>query len=182
MGSDTIGNYDYIPDTFSTQSKLFLTTHQRDLLTYWKRCGMLSDYVGAYFTFPPDKKYFSDLSVILNELVENAAKFSIHDSAEIRIDIRNYGAVICLEVTNTLTKNSLANLKEVSARLFESDSSPEELYFKTLETKNSEDPSSGLGFLMILKDFTSKVGFKFTEKGEERTVTTRVYFFLNMDE
>src|SRR4029079_18273518 len=101
------GDYDFITDERLPDAHIELNVSAFDLRTCWQRCGLLSNLVAGDISsayFDEGKGYnseiFSSISTIFQELIENAAKFSLHRDGEIRVRIKHYERVTRLEVEN----------------------------------------------------------------------------------
>ena len=87
----TLGHFDGPPtDAISELTVDLLTV---DLVAEWRRCSVVADFVARYFAqnFAAPEAAASVLSTVLNELVENATKFSSDPSQRIRLWVGHFG-------------------------------------------------------------------------------------------
>ena len=111
------------------------------------------------------------------KMVENAAKFSKARQANITIDMRHFASLIRIEVINYSTSSIRDQFEQYVSKLVSSE--PEELYFKHLESKQEGDTHSGLGLLMMMKDYDTRFGFRFTNiEADKHEIAVRAHISL----
>jgi hypothetical protein len=141
-----------------------------DLVTEWRRCGIVSDFAAAYleWAFTRRSAARSVLSTVVNELVENAAKFSVDNRVHTDVTIRFYGELLHAEVHNHASEEHVARLAEVLDDLARS--TPEDVFRRRLEGR------VGLGLALIARDYRATVGAQVGpgRTPGERTVCLRV--------
>jgi len=149
-----------------------------DFMVKWERCGITSDYLAQYqsYSFYLSRKVEILLSTIINELIENAVKFSSDQNKLITISIRHFKNFIQIEsvnVTDDHNRNRLADF----ITLLHSNNDAETLFLQQLEKSfmNESSNSSGLGILSILKGYKLDLGIKISPVSEAEH-THRVYF------
>lgn len=142
----------------------------------WRNNGLSADYVAEYLANvlnvddhkSNDIEYLADIkssaSYIANELLENGMKYC---NKQIEYPIIFHIELVSNEIRffleNTIIPANAQKLQEFINELNNSD--PLELYVQQLE-KNAEadledNPTSGLGFLSIINDYSAKLGWKF---------------------
>ena len=201
MKEYTYGDYNY-PEVLNAPvvSQVSITLQPADLLSYWKRVGTLSDFVSLFYSFSlnmdyalhnqeyeqkeiseDQKKLFMDsVSTIFNELIENGAKFSTNKRRHLTIFLKKYPTVLTLEVENYTDKNSFYNYQKIVRGIFEAEDL-DELYFQKLEENaEKQDGGSGIGLLMIVKDFPVKLGTKFIEIDDQYLVKTSSHYLVEI--
>jgi hypothetical protein len=166
------GNWENIPTSgvgMIGHGRMELTALQ--LVQSWQRCSLISDFWAKYIALsspefsvdPPVRREVVEgtLSFLLNELFENAAKFSGGLVDELIFEFWSFPERISLQVTNHIES---AN-QEVFVRLIKEllGNDPEKLYFHRLE-ENAEtnQKDSGLGYLTLMNDYKVRFGFRFT--------------------
>jgi hypothetical protein len=162
--TEIIGDYNFVSEGIDAEGILRVTLQPIDLMTYWKRCGLIADFGAKFYAYAYGKNneiIENTISTVLNELVENAAKFSKQRDSYVEIVLKHYINLVSIEVANEATPRISESFRNYVRQLAESDH--EELYFKKLEEKAEDDTSSGLGLLMILKDYPCRFGAKFEE-------------------
>jgi hypothetical protein len=154
----------------------------------WRNNGLSADFLGDYLsTFFPGEDGASTerqaeikgtVSYIVNELLENAMKFSYAPSQH-AISLAMYleAEAISLYVTNSVDPQTLVVFQQYIQRLLTED--PNALYMEQL-TRNAEADkggASGLGLLSMLNDYGATVAWKFEPVAPEAdmvNVTTMV--------
>lgn len=174
---EILGDYNKIPDIVPAESSASMVFHPIDLLTHWKRCGILADFIASFYSFTSpgkqDDRVLYNLSTVINELIENAAKFS-RPRSDVGLNLKHFSNLLLIEVTNEVHSQHSENFKKIAKTLLESDI--EELYFKKLEEKQESDTQSGIGLMMILKDYPVTLGFRFEKVDDTSTrITVRAH-------
>ena len=183
------GDFDYVPEELIPEAHLELSMNSIDLKTRWQRCGIISDLVAGYISasypeagFGYTSPVFNSISTVFQELIENAAKFSRHREAVVRIRIKHYNRVLKLEVQNDATPTFGEKFEQHIKTLF---ATPDldALQVHILENRTQADShQSGLGLLMLLKDYPVKLGVMLVRSAPEREViTVRVYYHVEAD-
>jgi hypothetical protein len=142
-----------------------------DMSRNWRRCGLTADFLARYYSyyFPYREKAVdrisretaeNNISYILNELIENTAKYSDSPDkvVEVRISLRENDMLF--EVSNSVTAQRAESFLRLARGLLEGNT--EELYVTQLE-KNTD--SSGLGYLTMINDYGVSLGFRVNAAG-----------------
>ncbi len=146
----------------------------------------LADYFSTFFLGSDDQQPDSEkqaevksaVSYIANELLENAMKYGVEMSPfPISIQIHLNPELIIFQLTNSIHSEQVQKFQAHIEELMNCD--PHELYILQLEKNAMEenDGESGLGFLTMLSDYGTKLGWKFEdlpEESAEMAVTTMV--------
>ncbi|TGN13150.1 slr1658 superfamily regulator [Leptospira ilyithenensis] len=176
-----IGEFQTIPDNLPADGQLKLIFQPIDMTTYWRRCGLTANFVAGFYSYcyeASDTKANS-LSTIINELLENASKFSKAREGRIQIELKHYGNLLKVDVSNIASKNLRESFEAFVSKL--QAENVEELYFSTLESKEDGDTKSGLGLLMMLKDYPVRFGYSFNEiDADTHEITVRA--IINVEE
>ncbi len=143
-----------------------------DMFDNWNRGGMLSDFTADYFrhNFPAEQQ-FGLISTVVNELVENAVKFTANNSLPVSVTLRRAGDRVLIKATNSVPQNRCGPFMDVCRELFARNL--DELYIERLEQGKVDRKASGLGLLLIKKDYGAKLGFQF-QFDEENAVNVAV--------
>ncbi len=171
----------------SRNSMLLDATH---LATQWRRCSLNADFWAHYLSFympvptPPGMlrreamEYM--LSYLLNELLENCAKFSAGPIQTVCYQSWILEDRMVFQVTNHITPAKQKPFINLIQEFLEGD--PHELYFQRLE-QNAELScnGSGLGYLTLMKDYDIRFGFRFRPV-EADSVAVDVQAHVNMKE
>jgi hypothetical protein len=178
MRGDTeiLGRYQEQPaENPASQTELSLSS--ADMLQHWRRVSLSSDFLAKYYSFyfPYREKAKgrisretaeNTLSFVLNELIENTAKYSNTPDTGVRVRVLLLERTILLEVSNSVTEaladEFLASMREVLS------GDTEELYISKLEGNLEQSRNdSGLGFLTLINDYQIGLGFKFEKTGAD---------------
>ena len=86
-----------------------------DLVTEWRRCGVVADFAAGYLVWAFECRHAarSVVSTVVNELVENAAKFSVDHRTPTHVVIRHYGEVVLAEIQNVASDEHVGCLREI---------------------------------------------------------------------
>lgn len=159
----------------------------------WRNNGLSADFLADYLKpfFPGEKltiginkqdEVKSAVSYISNELLENAMKFNDEESPyPISIQVHLNNDRIVFVVTNSISPQAKTRFQRHIKTLLTED--PQELYIRQLE-KNAADKystDSRLGFLTMLNDYPTKLGWKFEtiqEEPETIAVSTMVQLMV----
>jgi serine phosphatase RsbU (regulator of sigma subunit) len=131
-----------------------------DMFDHWQRGSVLSDFTASYFRHNfPSEEQFGLISTVVNELVENAVKFTSNNSLPVDLTLRKASGRMLLQAANTVPLHRAQPFMAVCRELFEKDL--DELYIERLQQDTSDRNASGLGLLLIRKDYSSKLSFEF---------------------
>ncbi|MEM9906513.1 MAG: ATP-binding protein [Cyanobacteria bacterium P01_D01_bin.44] len=138
----------------------------------------IADYLGMFFPAGPDDpqklrqqtEIKDTLRYIVNELLENAVKFSNHRSQiKTQLGLHIHFGRIVVFVKNGTAAENLTNFYDLIEELTTTE--PIELYVDRLERNLEVDNRhcSGLGYITILSNYEAQIGWKFepapTESG-----------------
>lgn len=155
-----------------------------EFMKNWERCSLASDFLAEYesFSFKKNKKAVNLVSTIINELMENAIKFSSDQNKLVTVNITHYDHAILLEATNMTEKENVQKLQRFVKDL--ESKSPDELFFELLSNLENTDTSmSGLGLITIVKDFNASLGIMaapLTEGDSIFRISIRVYIDMTI--
>lgn len=161
-----------------------------DLMRYWRRIGIMSDFIGYFygFSFLPNvpsesmdmknSDIVNSISTVFNELLENAAKYSYDKKADIEFSLIHRGKTFEMLVRNK-TNESNVSAYEASLKEIFSAKDLEKLYIEKLETNENDPHRSGIGLIMVLKDYPVEMEVSFESEGDDTIITSRVIYFTN---
>lgn len=167
---------DFLADLPESQEYLLLvfSPSSLPLKKRWRTNGLSADFLADYLAvfFPGDEndseaidkqeQIQSTVSYIANELLENAMKFSNHNSPmSIRIALQLYLSKLVFLVTNSVQPDVMQNYQAFIQEALTSD--PGEMMMRRLEQIARDDVlrSSGLGLVTMMNDYSAKLGWKF---------------------
>lgn len=127
------------------------------LVAEWTRCSETADFVARFFSHDFDDRDIagSVLSTVVNELVENVAKFASDKSEPARLTVREYADAIRIETSNRATPAAADAFGETVRRITARD--PEELFAEQI-AHPPETGSAGIGLIMLRKDYSATIG------------------------
>ena len=149
----------------------------------WRRVSLTADYLARYYSyyFPYKEKALftmsrneaeNTLSFIINELIENTAKYSNTPKKNVIITLSLEEKRLIFYISNYINQDTAQEFIDICKEIFEQNT--EELYIKKLE-ENAETGKggSGLGYLTLINDYNIELGFKF-EKIQEKIIKVTV--------
>ena len=155
----------------------------------WQRCNLLSNYCAVFVSqYGKNSKLKGDieqtLSYVLNEILENVAKFSIlNNESFFSCSTWILEGDIIVDITNVADENATNNLRAVVKQLFTEDIN--DLYIKKLEENASQDDEanvSGLGFFSLINDHGVDMRFKFAKNDASSfCITTQSKFAIDLN-
>lgn len=144
-------------------NKVRLELFPKDLALYWQRCGLTANFGASFaaFCFPKIKNAENALSVILNELVENAVKYSSDDNKQITIALCESEGFLYFEVDNYITERQDGIFRREVSSIEDMDDI-NQAYIDAME-RSMTGEDSRLGLLTILNDYKVTMAFTFSE-------------------
>lgn len=144
-----------------------LTLLPKDLALYWQRCGLTADFGASFaaFCFPNIENAKNPLSVILNELVENAVKYSAEESKRIRITLCEKDNFLYFEVENYVTQEQ-KEIFDSEIKTLEESEDISKTYMEAME-RSMTGEDSRLGLLTILNDYKVAMSVTFSKITEQ---------------
>ena len=181
MTIDTLGEFDIIPDSIPAEGDVFIRVKPIDFITYWKRCGIMADFAASFYAFTQDNPEEQEniISTIFNELIENATKYSVKRHGEIKVHMKLYDTVLKIQTENFTPKLHFQKLRSHIKKLTESNDL-DELYINTLAGKPADPSESGIGLLLMIKDYNIKLGAQFHHNVEtdQYKVIIQTYYYI----
>jgi hypothetical protein len=174
-----IGNYDSMIEIKKDQLSITVTTE--DCKNHWHRCSLLADFAANYFSafFPVNININNAFSTIINELIENAVKYSEPSNSPIELRLFNFDDKTIITCFNTIDKVRYEKFKNYVEELVKCNEI-DKLYKDTLESKALTE-TSGLGLISIINYYNSKLGFKFKESANGNSYMVLVQVLLNVN-
>ncbi len=129
------------------------------LVTEWTRCSETADFVARFFAHDYDDREVagSILSTVVNELVENAVKFSSDKSVPARLAVSEYTDRLTIVTTNIVTPSQATAFGDTITRLVVGD--PHALFAEQL-AHPPETGSAGIGLIILRKDYGATIGVR----------------------
>jgi hypothetical protein len=164
-------------------STLHLEFVPLDMVMHWHRCGLAADYFAAHlaYAFEHRDSVRPILSTVINELLENAAKFALEKSGVASITVRHYGDQIAIETRNRADKRRADGICSLFDEL--ANAPVEDLFLARISgTAEAEGSSSGLGLLVLRKDYGVRLGAHIAALAEGSGFEVTVQALLRTDE
>jgi hypothetical protein len=189
MNARTYGDFEYIPESLVPEAQVDISISPIELTTHWERCGLLSDMTAGYiaYAYPGGMKrhesaIFSSISTIFQELMENAARYSRQRETVIKARVKHYNRVVRIEVQNDSTPAYGQKFEDYLKVLF-SATDLDEMYMQLMEDQAAGLRQSGIGLLLLLKDYPVKLGAQLLRDGNERDViVVRAYYHMEISD
>jgi hypothetical protein len=169
-------DFKMIPDILPPESHLAMRLQPIDMMSQWKRIGMVSDFTADFFVQHQNLGSLirNSVSTVVNELVENAAKFAKPRNGLIDLDLKYYSSLIKIEVRNIISDRMRSNFETNIKKFLSGDI--EKMYFDHLESLVKETDSSGIGYLLMYKDYPLRFGYQFKRlESDKHEVTVEAY-------
>ena len=127
-----------------------------DLVTEWSRCGETANYLAGYLAHDFEKSEIAAnvLSTVINELVENAAKFSFNKQLAAHVVGRQFDDSISIVVTNNVSPAQAESFLKAANRIGTADP---EVLFAELLAYPPETGGAGLGLTLLRKDYGARL-------------------------
>lgn len=167
MGNPTKHGDALTPHAEEPLSEMVIRFVPLDLVIQWRRCGMIADFLADFlaYNFKHKDTARNVISTVLNELLENAVKFSPEKHRRASLALIYHGETIRIQTRNTSNKKHVASLQRLVERLCSED--PELLFLEQLEYSATEDPdASGLGIVTLKKDYLARIAIELTESDD----------------
>ena len=172
--NESIGDFREGPlATGSAGARVSLVFYPGDFAVRWSQCSATADFFAEYFAAvracaSDDEvvraEFIGTLSYIVNELVENAVKFSVGETVEVTVvvDDEELVAVVCNQILAATVEALVDKFRELVA------GDPQEMLFARVEAnaENPETGASGLGFLTMMSDYGARLGWRFDAVGD----------------
>jgi hypothetical protein len=130
-----------------------------DLLTQWRRCGMISDGLADYLSYAFERRDVarSILSTVVNELVENVAKYSADKLAPARLSLEHHGVSLVVSSRSVSNAAHVGALSEELAEL--ATGNPAEVFARLVAQRR------GLGLALVASDYGASLGATISPAG-----------------
>lgn len=127
-----------------------------DVVSEWSRCGHTADYLARYlaYDFENRETAASVLSTAINELLENAAKFSTDKAEPAEVTVRQFGDHVTIATRNRATAGQGALFRDLTARLVNGDA---EALFAERLAHPPEVGGAGIGLIVLRKDYGASI-------------------------
>ncbi|HSQ31445.1 MAG TPA: hypothetical protein VLN49_16430 [Gemmatimonadaceae bacterium] len=154
-------------------SELSLSFVPLAVVAEWTRCSEAADFVARYFAhdFGDRELAGNVLSTVVNELLENAVKFSSDKSIPAGLTVREYAERMSIVSRNVASPSQAVAFGDAVARLAHGD--PEQMFADRIASP-PETGGAGIGLIMLRKDYGARVGVRVTPSDGDRAAIVDV--------
>jgi hypothetical protein len=144
-----------------------------DLVAEWARCGEAADFLARFLThdFEDRETAGSVLSTAINEVVENAVKFSSDKRVAALVTVAEYSTHVTIRASNAISAAQAERFADALSRITAGD--PEALFAERL-AHPPETGGAGIGLIMLRKDYGASIGARVTDSGSALEVEVTV--------
>jgi len=139
---------------------LSLSVYAQDMTLQWKRCEIVSNFISQFYSGANRNESIdtNSISTIINELIENAAKYSEKENSKVFIEIKDLGNKLRVDVKNRVSSRIKLNFETITKTI--ASGNINQMYFDALESKHKDDQTSGIGLLMLLNDYHLNIAYQ----------------------
>ncbi len=159
-----------IGDTIQTQDNIECTYNfafkPHDVLKQWNLAGALADAAADYYRYT-----FSGvinhqiISTVLNELIENAAKFAKDKQSTISIITIKSADRLYITISNEVNQDRWEMFMQVSNELFTVNL--DNLFKNRIFNLRDNTSSPGLGLILLKKNYHTDLSFSFVNNNDD---------------
>lgn len=153
-----------------------------DMVVQWRRCALTADFLANFLApgFCRQEPVRSQVSMVIDELLENAVKFAADQAREVSVSVLDFGDEIRVEARNQCDRAHAADLEASIAKVLRDD--PETLFLEAIERSASEDPAaSRLGIITLCTHAGARIGAKIVETSEDGLYDVTVQVHLQAE-
>lgn len=131
------------------------------VVSEWTRCGQTADFIARFFAhdYADADRAGNVLSTIVNELMENAVKFSHDKTIPAHLVVREYPERMVIATSSNATESQATSFGETVTRLLHGD--PETMFAEQIANP-PEFGGAGIGLIMLRKDYSASIGARVT--------------------
>jgi hypothetical protein len=146
------------PPNRETRSYVDLRLSSQNPAARMERCALTADFLAGFLAPPPEATSLEreELSVVMDELLANAVKFSADLREPVSMTVHHYGDSIRVEASNVCGEQQAKALVETLRRVI--DEKLEDLFVDAIEANAGEPDASRLGFITLRLNFGARLG------------------------
>ena len=150
-----------------------------DIFDNWARASSLSDFIAEYFgSYFENETSHNLISTVINEFIENAVKFTKNNSQPIVIIVKKRANDLICRITNSIPRHRKTAFIEICNKLYSHDL--DQLFLDTIVEESDNKNESGIGLILIKKDYQVKTNFDFFIDSKQIN-NVAVTFKLNLE-
>jgi hypothetical protein len=169
------------PDAFT----ISVVLKEGQLGRSWKQAGATSEFLGEVLAVQGAKSGLDHsearhaIIYLVNELLENAIKFSAAGDVEVRCSLEN--ATFELAVINRIDPDMVPGFQGLLEELTTRD--PGDLLIERIEANAADETSSasGLGILTLMNDYGVRMGWHFSDTPAGSAMALRTHASLSLN-
>jgi len=156
----TIGNYLDIREDKKALTLSFALPAM-EVMNFWSRCGLIANFGSSYMAVacPSQKNIANSLSFILNELLENAVKYTRPKESILEFALLKQGDFITIDISNPISPDQIPALTEMAKHLIDVDY-VNGAYIDLLTMSGKTSDKSGIGLLTIINYYQASLSFR----------------------
>ena len=139
-------------------SRIELALQPRHLLAQWQRCGLTADWLASYLACDLETGEQASaknvLSTVINELLENAVKFSADGVDTFKVAVRREHRIVRVETWNRAVEHRSRLLEQTLAEL-EVDSA-QALFLRRM-AQPAVVGAPGIGIIVVRRDYGARI-------------------------
>jgi hypothetical protein len=140
----------------------------------WEFCERLSKFILSYYCLYGIKSDYNAILFVVNELLENAVKYSISPFLPLDIEMHHIDDTSFLRVTNEVDDSTFRRFMKTSVALFNTDLVGAFRY--RLEEMTQGDTASGIGLILLRKDYNVDLCFEFSSTTDQYFISVCAAF------
>lgn len=149
----------------SATTRIELELVPGELAANWSRCGQTADFLASYIAQdlePAERAAAKNvLSTVINELVENAVKFSAEKHGVVKVAVRHQNGSVSIETTNAAPEAHASFLEKTLERLRHT--AADSLFAeRTAAGRTAGTP--GIGLIILQRDYDARLRAKLTTR------------------
>ncbi|MFT5171580.1 MAG: hypothetical protein ACI9BD_001357 [Candidatus Marinamargulisbacteria bacterium] len=150
-------------------------------ILHWNRCSLMADFCSKLqiLDLKEEKKVQNIVSLIINELLENAVKFAFDKTRHITISTRIDDEVFEIETSNYTERYNIDKLEKILENI--QDKNTQDLIVRQI-IKNEKSKESQLGLLTLLCNYKAEIVCDSKKTELKNIYETRVRVRLNLKE
>lgn len=145
------------------KEKLYLSIVPTTISSHWEKVSDVANFVAEFYNHDfQDRSIQNNISTIINELVENAVKFSHVQNQNIDIYAFSDGDELVFQVTNSISEKSWDILEKIHHEMETTDLKT--LYLERINNLAMDKSGTGIGLILLKKDYRVDINFSLDEK------------------